>query len=130
VTHGPAEPHQSPVPSPQSPVGRPQPAVDAHDAAGGGHGHGHGAWHGPHESPAPMTWPLMALAVGALVAGFVGIPAALGGGNAIEHFLEPSFTASHEVARGSTGSPRAERSSLRTEAGSIRAGIESNSARP
>jgi NADH-quinone oxidoreductase subunit L len=41
-----------------------------------------------------MTFPLMALAVGAMVAGFVGIPAALGGPNAIEHFLEPSFTAS------------------------------------
>ena len=40
-----------------------------------------------------MTLPLQALAVGAMVAGFVGIPAALGGGNAIEHFLEPSFTA-------------------------------------
>jgi NADH-quinone oxidoreductase subunit L len=40
-----------------------------------------------------MTVPLMALAVGAIVAGFVGIPAALGGGNTIEHFLEPSFTA-------------------------------------
>ena len=40
-----------------------------------------------------MTMPLMALAVGAVVAGFVGIPAALGGGNTIEHFLEPSFTA-------------------------------------
>jgi NADH-quinone oxidoreductase subunit L len=35
----------------------------------------------------------MVLAVGAIVAGFVGIPAALGGGNAIDHFLEPSFTA-------------------------------------
>ena len=41
-----------------------------------------------------MTVPLMVLAVGAVVAGFVGVPAALGGGNAIEHFLEPSFTAS------------------------------------
>jgi NADH-quinone oxidoreductase subunit L len=41
-----------------------------------------------------MTFPLMALAVGAVVAGFFGIPAALGGGNAIERFLEPSFTAS------------------------------------
>jgi NADH-quinone oxidoreductase subunit L len=29
-----------------------------------------------------------------MVAGFVGIPQALGGRNAIEHFLEPSFTAS------------------------------------
>ena len=40
-----------------------------------------------------MTYPLMALAIGAMVAGFVGIPASLGGNNAIEHFLEPSFTA-------------------------------------
>jgi NADH-quinone oxidoreductase subunit L len=36
----------------------------------------------------------MVLAVGAIVAGLVGFPAALGGGDAIEHFLEPSFTAS------------------------------------
>jgi NADH-quinone oxidoreductase subunit L len=54
--------------------------------------HGHG-WHGPHESPRMMTVPLMALAVGAMVAGFIGIPQALRGTNAIEHFLEPSFTA-------------------------------------
>lgn len=40
-----------------------------------------------------MTAPLMMLAVGAFAAGFVGIPVALGGNNAIEHFLEPSFTA-------------------------------------
>ena len=78
----------------------PHDAHDAHDAHGQGVGapgvsdaHGHGHWHGPHESPSAMTFPLMALAVGAIVAGFVGIPAALGGGNAIEHFLEPSFTA-------------------------------------
>jgi NADH-quinone oxidoreductase subunit L len=43
-----------------------------------------------------MTIPLMALAVGAVVAGFVGIPKAiLPSGSAIEHFLEPSFTAEH-----------------------------------
>src|SRR4030095_12305721 len=64
---------------PAEPRGR-GPSADAHT------GHGHGPWHGPHESPKPMTVPLMALAVGAIVAGFVGIPAALGGGNAIEHF--------------------------------------------
>jgi NADH-quinone oxidoreductase subunit L len=53
-----------------------------------------------------MTFPLLALAVGAVVAGFVGIPAALGGGNAIEHFLEPSFTASHVAgAEHATGAP-------------------------
>jgi NADH-quinone oxidoreductase subunit L len=42
------------------------------------------------------------LAVGALVAGLVGIPAALGGTNTIEHFLEPSFTA--EEVHGVQGS--------------------------
>jgi NADH-quinone oxidoreductase subunit L len=59
--------------------------------------HGH-IWHGPHESPTVMTLPLMALAIGAMVAGFVGIPEALGGRNTIEHFLAPSFTASAGVA--------------------------------
>jgi NADH-quinone oxidoreductase subunit L len=78
VTHGPSEPHSNQ-----------QSAIDTHQS------HGHGPWHGPHESPSPMTFPLMALAVGAIVAGLFGIPAALGGGNAIEHFLEPSFTAEH-----------------------------------
>jgi NADH-quinone oxidoreductase subunit L len=98
---------------------------DAHGAAPGpdGHGghdaddagHGHGAWHGPHESPSPMTFPLQVLAVGACVAGFVGIPAALGGGNAIERFLEPSFTA-HASAEG--GAPVAEAGVARNEAAS------------
>jgi NADH:ubiquinone oxidoreductase subunit 5 (subunit L)/multisubunit Na+/H+ antiporter MnhA subunit len=82
VTHGPIEPHDHPA--------------DAHDDHGGGHGHG--PWHGPHESPSPMTVPLQVLALGALVVGFFGIPAALGGGNAIEHFLEPSFTAEASIA--------------------------------
>jgi NADH-quinone oxidoreductase subunit L len=48
-------------------------------------------WHGPHESPRVMTVPLALLAGGAIVAGFIGIPAALGGGNWIEHFLDPAF---------------------------------------
>jgi len=40
-----------------------------------------------------MSWVLVLLAVGATLAGFVGVPAALGGTNAIEHFLAPSFEA-------------------------------------
>ena len=67
------------------------PAETDHDHGHGGHGHGQ--WHGPHESPTAMTFPLQALALGAIVAGFVGVPAALWGNNAIEKFLEPSFTA-------------------------------------
>jgi NADH-quinone oxidoreductase subunit L len=41
-----------------------------------------------------MTVPLMALAVGAMVAGFVSVPPALGGTAGLEHFLAPSFMAS------------------------------------
>ena len=52
-----------------------------------------------------MTLPLMALAVGAIVAGFVSIPPALGGGAALEHFLAPSFTgAAVAHAEAATGS--------------------------
>ncbi len=91
VTHGPAEPHDAPH-------------ADAHDAA---HGHGHGPWHGPHESPPAMTYPLMVLAVGAVIAGFVGVPAALFGSNEIERFLEPSFTAQHETGGAATAAPDA-----------------------
>ncbi len=94
------------------------PGSDApHDSHGG-----HGAWHGPHEAPRSMTVPLMILAVGAIIVGFVGVPAALGGGNAIEHFLEPSFTASaaHEPAA-ATGEPPAGLHEPATSAGTAAA---------
>jgi NADH-quinone oxidoreductase subunit L len=39
-----------------------------------------------------MAVPLMILAIGAVVAGYVGVPPALGGSNRIDRFLEPSFT--------------------------------------
>jgi NADH-quinone oxidoreductase subunit L len=45
-----------------------------------------------------MTLPLMVLAVGAMVAGFVGVPAALFGNNAISTFLQPSFSPPAAVA--------------------------------
>ena len=102
VTHGPAEPHGH---LPDEDRAARAPGVKKDDAHGG---HGHGAWHGPHESPPPMTFPLMALAVGAIVAGFVGVPAALGGNNAIEHFLEPSFTAQHVEGRAEPAAEPAE----------------------
>ena len=87
VSHGPADDH-----------------AHAHDAAhDDAHGHGHGPWHGPHESPQAMTLPLMALAVGAIVAGFVSIPPALGGGAVLEHFLAPSFSASGAAAHAVEG---------------------------
>jgi NADH-quinone oxidoreductase subunit L len=54
-----------------------------HDAHAGGHGHGHG--HGVHESPWVMLIPLVVLAVGSVVAGYVGLP----------RFVQPVFRLGH-----------------------------------
>lgn len=40
-----------------------------------------------------MATALIVLAIGSVVAGYVGVPAILGGSNQIEHYLEPSFRA-------------------------------------
>jgi len=60
------------------------------------HGH-HGAHdkHGEHlhDAPPAMAIALVVLAVGSIVAGFFGVPHALGGHNQIEAFLAPSFQA-------------------------------------
>jgi len=58
-----------------------------------GHGHhgdkaDHHAIH-PHESPAVMWVPLVVLAILSVVGGYVGVSAAWGGHNQIEHFLAP-----------------------------------------
>jgi NADH-quinone oxidoreductase subunit L len=45
----------------------------------------------PHEAPATMTIPLIVLAVLSAIGGFVGVPASLGGSNALEHWLDPVF---------------------------------------
>jgi NADH-quinone oxidoreductase subunit L len=47
--------------------------------------------HGVHESPPVMTVPLILLGVLAVIGGWVGIPAALGGHNEFERFLDPVF---------------------------------------
>lgn len=52
----------------------------------------HGGAH-LHDAPKPMAIALVLLAVGSIVAGFFGVPHALGGHNQIEAFLEPSFHA-------------------------------------
>ena len=58
----------------------------------GGHG-GQAGGHGGHlhDAPAPMAIALVVLAIGSVLAGFVGVPHVLGGSNRIETFLEPSF---------------------------------------
>ncbi len=51
-----------------------------------------------HDAPRPMAIALVVLAVGAVLAGYVGVPGVLGGSNRIERFLEPSFVAPHATA--------------------------------
>lgn len=45
-----------------------------------------------HESPKSITIPLMVLAALSVVGGFLNVPAAIGGGHWLEHFLAPVFT--------------------------------------
>ena len=51
----------------------------------------HHTEHHIHESPRSMTVPLIILAIGSVVAGYLGFPAWLGGNNAFEKFLDPVF---------------------------------------
>ncbi len=44
-----------------------------------------------HDAPRAMAIPLAVLALGSILAGYVGVPEVVGGSNWIEHFLEPSF---------------------------------------
>jgi len=67
----------------------------AHGHAADDHGHGgHGGGH-LHDAPPAMATALIALAIGSIVAGWIGIPHALGGHNGLGTWLEPAFTASN-----------------------------------
>jgi NADH-quinone oxidoreductase subunit L len=84
--HGPspsATQASEPAPAPAAPApSRPAPAPHAHGHATHGH---------LHDAPPAMAIVLVVLAVGSVLAGYVGVPAVLGGSNWFEHFLEPSF---------------------------------------
>jgi NADH-quinone oxidoreductase subunit L len=75
----------------------------AHSAPSTGHPHGapsmeHEARTHLHDAPVAMAVTLVVLAIGAVVAGYVGVPHALGGHNRIDTFLAPSFQAVGAVA--------------------------------
>jgi NADH-quinone oxidoreductase subunit L len=64
-------------------------------AAGHGHGdHGQGGGH-LHDAPPAMATALIALAIGSVLAGYLGIPHALGGHNSLGTWLEPAFAANN-----------------------------------
>jgi NADH-quinone oxidoreductase subunit L len=53
-----------------------------------------------HDAPPAMAIPLILLAIGSALGGYVGVPGSLMGANRLEHFLAPSFEAM-SVAGGS-----------------------------
>jgi NADH-quinone oxidoreductase subunit L len=71
-----------------------------------GHGQAHGAHGHLHDAPPAMAIALIVLALGSVLAGYVGVPHAVGGNNEIETFLHPAFhptaharvQATHETA--------------------------------
>ena len=77
------DPHDAPEPSHTHQHGN-DPAHGTHSA----HGAHHGPIH-PHDAPMPMAFALVVLAVGSIVAGFIGIPHALGGHNMLGEWLAP-----------------------------------------
>ena len=56
-----------------------------------------------HDAPAPMAFALIVLAVGSILAGYVGVPHALGGHNNLGAWLEPAFQATNCGAPVTTG---------------------------
>ncbi len=96
------------APSPEAPDRAA--AAQAHDAGAHPeaeepvthHGKAHGHAGHIHDAPPSMAIPLIVLAIGSVVAGYVGVPHAIGGSNWIESFLEPSFEVSERARRTET----------------------------
>jgi len=61
-----------------------------------------------HDAPPAMAIVLILLAIGSVFAGYIGVPAVIGGSNRIEHFLAPSFAAPGVEVSGEGGASPAE----------------------
>jgi NADH-quinone oxidoreductase subunit L len=68
-----------------------------------GHGHETDHGHGVHESPWVMLAPLVVLAVGCFLSGWVGIPQFLKGHDKIDQFLKPAIQTPADVAASQEG---------------------------
>jgi NADH-quinone oxidoreductase subunit L len=83
AAHAPAHGHSLAHPTPPSPA-------HAGSGAAGAHGDHHGHL---HDAPPAMAVALIVLALGSVLAGYVGFPHALGGHNALGEWLHPAFVA-------------------------------------
>ena len=88
--------------------GHADPAVAPHGHPAPAHVHSTHPSHGTHgthlhDAPAPMAFALVVLAVGSILAGYIGVPHALGGHNTLGAWLEPAFQATNCGAPVTTG---------------------------
>ncbi len=91
------DPHDAPEPAHTHAA----PAVSGLRSPASGHAPAHGIH--LHDAPPAMAIALVLLAVGSVVAGYIGIPHALGGHNVLGVWLEPSFEAqAPDAASGSS----------------------------
>jgi NADH-quinone oxidoreductase subunit L len=84
----------------------------SHGAPSHGHDHGHGAGSHLHDAPPAMALALIVLAIGSVLAGYIGVPHALGGHNLLGAWLEPAFGVGGEAVAGGAeiaGGPAGER---------------------
>src|SRR5206468_57155 len=81
---GPSTQHPAQHPAPRTQ--HPAPSTQ-HSALSTQHSSAH-----VHDAPPAMAWPLIVLAIGSVVAGYVGLPHVLGGSDWFARFLEPSFS--------------------------------------
>jgi NADH-quinone oxidoreductase subunit L len=68
-------------------------AQDQHSTGGHDASHAHDHAHGLHDAPPAMAFALIVLAIGSVLAGYVGVPHGLGGHNQLGAWLAPSFAA-------------------------------------
>jgi NADH-quinone oxidoreductase subunit L len=66
-----------------------QHSMPGHDSQSHAHDHAHGL----HDAPPAMAFALIVLAIGSVLAGYVGVPHGLGGHNQLGAWLAPSFAA-------------------------------------
>ena len=96
VAHGLGSHHAAPAPShrlPSDPSHRPATAGSHRPASDPSH---------LHDAPPAMALALIVLAIGSILAGYIGIPHALGGHNALAAWLEPSLSAPAEAGAAAT----------------------------
>src|SRR5688572_8958396 len=118
--------HAMPAPDKHSPAKTAHDPHGAHAApAHGGHG-AHGGDHGLHDAPPAMAFALIVLAIGSVLAGYVGVPHGLGGHNQLGAWLAPSFAApvGAQAAAGAVEASLQEPGAGSAEAGGAEAGEE------